>query len=176
MAMIECKECKQQVSNKAKTCPSCGAAVPKKVGCLQSIGIVGGVLILFLVLIGRNSGTEQNVAVTSQAEAPAEEVITATSREIATAYDENEAKGDALYKGKLVQVTGKVKSVIKDATNDTVIVLVGKQMFQSVHASMLDSEEQQAINVQKDHSVTLRCRGRGEVISSPMLDDCVFVN
>lgn len=30
MALIVCKECKNKVSDKAKTCPSCGAKVPKK--------------------------------------------------------------------------------------------------------------------------------------------------
>lgn len=30
MALIQCKECKSQVSTTAKSCPACGAAVPKK--------------------------------------------------------------------------------------------------------------------------------------------------
>ncbi|HCI3908997.1 TPA: zinc-ribbon domain-containing protein, partial [Pseudomonas aeruginosa] len=34
MALIKCKECGAQVSNKAKACPSCGAKVPKSVGVI----------------------------------------------------------------------------------------------------------------------------------------------
>jgi RNA polymerase subunit RPABC4/transcription elongation factor Spt4 len=30
MALVKCKECGEQVSNKAKTCPKCGAKAPKK--------------------------------------------------------------------------------------------------------------------------------------------------
>lgn len=30
MALIKCKECGEKVSNKAKTCPSCGVTVPKQ--------------------------------------------------------------------------------------------------------------------------------------------------
>jgi len=30
MALVKCKECGQQVSNKAKTCPQCGAPMPKR--------------------------------------------------------------------------------------------------------------------------------------------------
>lgn len=30
MALITCKECKNQVSDTAKKCPSCGAKVPEK--------------------------------------------------------------------------------------------------------------------------------------------------
>lgn len=43
MALIKCKECGQQVSNKAATCPSCGATIRRKSGCgsLIVLGIVG---------------------------------------------------------------------------------------------------------------------------------------
>lgn len=34
MAMIACKECGHQISSKAKSCPNCGAKVPKTVGIL----------------------------------------------------------------------------------------------------------------------------------------------
>ena len=173
MAMIECKECKQKVSSQAKTCPSCGAAVPKQVGCLQSIGIAIVALFLFMFIFGK--GTSKNDGTEASTAQPVEEVVIATSKEIAAAYDENEARGDALYKDKLIQVTGKVDSVNKDVTDNTVIILAGKKMFQSVHATLNDTEEQTAINVQKGQTVTLRCRGRGEVIGSPMLKDCVFV-
>ena len=30
MAIIECKECKHNISTKASSCPNCGAPVPKK--------------------------------------------------------------------------------------------------------------------------------------------------
>ena len=42
MALITCKECKEQVSNKATTCPKCGAPVPK--------GSAWGVLALGFVI------------------------------------------------------------------------------------------------------------------------------
>jgi len=48
MALTHCKECNQQISNKAEACPHCGAKVPKKtskvtwlvVGIL-AIGLIG---------------------------------------------------------------------------------------------------------------------------------------
>ena len=43
MALIKCKECKKEISNKAKTCPNCGAPVKRKrLGC--------GALILILII------------------------------------------------------------------------------------------------------------------------------
>lgn len=51
MAMIECKECKTPISNKAKTCPKCGAKVPQKTGLLTKlvavvigIGVIGAIV------------------------------------------------------------------------------------------------------------------------------------
>jgi hypothetical protein len=47
MAMIQCKECKQEVSSKAKTCPHCGIADPAltTAGKLTGCGII---IVLFL--------------------------------------------------------------------------------------------------------------------------------
>lgn len=43
MALTKCKECGSEVSNKAETCPKCGAKVKKSYGC--------GTLILVLIVL-----------------------------------------------------------------------------------------------------------------------------
>lgn len=45
MATRKCKDCGNQVSNRAKQCPHCGAPVRRKTGCL------GAIVILFLVFV-----------------------------------------------------------------------------------------------------------------------------
>lgn len=42
MALIKCKECGKEISNKAKTCPHCGAKVKKSasMGCLVMIIVI----------------------------------------------------------------------------------------------------------------------------------------
>jgi len=47
MAMKKCKECGNEVSTKAESCPKCGAVLKKKTGCLGYIGI--GIFILFML-------------------------------------------------------------------------------------------------------------------------------
>ncbi|MEC7120143.1 MAG: zinc ribbon domain-containing protein, partial [Pseudomonadota bacterium] len=47
MPIIECKECKGQVSSDAKTCPHCGAKVPKQVGLL--VGIFATLFVGFFI-------------------------------------------------------------------------------------------------------------------------------
>lgn len=46
MALKPCKECKQQVSTSAKTCPHCGVSKPTKSG----IGLGGGIVLTLVVL------------------------------------------------------------------------------------------------------------------------------
>lgn len=45
MALNKCKECGNEVSTKAKSCPKCGAALKKPGGCLRVLGIIIGVSI-----------------------------------------------------------------------------------------------------------------------------------
>ena len=47
MAMKKCKECGNEVSTKAESCPKCGAVLKKKTSCLGCIG--AGILILFVL-------------------------------------------------------------------------------------------------------------------------------
>lgn len=75
MALVKCKECGNQVSTKAKNCPTCGAKVVKKVG------IIGWLFVLVIVLpfawsIGGNMGKVDRQPVSS---APAAKVQTETT-------------------------------------------------------------------------------------------------
>lgn len=57
MALIQCKDCKTQVSNSAKVCPSCGAPVPKPTSriALFIAGIFG--LAVFSSIFNHNSSS-----------------------------------------------------------------------------------------------------------------------
>lgn len=48
MAMVKCKECGNQVSTKAKACPTCGAAQPKRTSVLTWVaaGLIGLIVIV----------------------------------------------------------------------------------------------------------------------------------
>jgi len=66
MALIHCKECDNEVSTKAKTCPRCGASVPKRPWGIICAGVFGG-----LIAIGALSGNQNSPASnSSHASAP----------------------------------------------------------------------------------------------------------
>ena len=54
MALMKCKECGEDVSSKAKTCPKCGAKVPKKTSLLTWLVLV---FIIFVVYAANQSPT-----------------------------------------------------------------------------------------------------------------------
>lgn len=66
MALITCKECKAQVSNQAKTCPQCGAKVPKKTSVLTWIF---GFVILGVVFASINKGESMKANAIAKQEA-----------------------------------------------------------------------------------------------------------
>jgi hypothetical protein len=66
MALAKCKECGQQVSNKAAACPGCGAPIKQQKSSLGCGGVfVIGIVLLFVVMC--SAGQDRN----KQAAAPA---------------------------------------------------------------------------------------------------------
>src|SRR5690554_5394975 len=60
MALIQCKECKSEVSDQAKTCPNCGAKVPQKTSIVTWLAFI---IIVFFVFSKLYS--EPNLATTN---------------------------------------------------------------------------------------------------------------
>ena len=89
------------------------------------------------------------------------------ARDLAAAYDDNEAAADAKYKDKLLEVSGVIASIDKGMLDETNVMLQGKNEFLHVAATLEKSEEQKAI--------TLRCTGNSEVAGMPMLKDCTIL-
>lgn len=48
MALIKCKECKAEISSKAKTCPQCGA--PVKAEASKTVLVIASIIFAFIVI------------------------------------------------------------------------------------------------------------------------------
>jgi ribosomal protein L37E len=58
MAMVKCKECGQSISNKAKSCPSCGAPIKKKTSILTWIvSVILSIIVIQSVIVSSGSNT-----------------------------------------------------------------------------------------------------------------------
>lgn len=81
MALIKCKECKSEVSSKAKTCPKCGAKIKQNMGCGALLGYSFLGLILYQVIAGMTSSqTDREVTAKTKSTSAAASPASAASK------------------------------------------------------------------------------------------------
>ncbi|HKX79601.1 MAG TPA: hypothetical protein VJM34_13870 [Novosphingobium sp.] len=85
------------------------------------------------------------------------------------AYAANEIAADQLYKGKPLKVSGTIADITSDVSDEPVLSLRVSD-FESVHATGLTKDV--AATLAKGQSITVSCVGAGEVIGTPLLNDC----
>ena len=89
-------------------------------------------------------------------------------------YQANEVAADEKYKGKELSVSGVVESIDKDYSDDVHIHIRTPNEFMGVDATLKDSETQKAAALLKGERIVVLCRGKGAVMGSPMLADCLI--
>lgn len=147
---------------------------------LKWIGIVVIALIV-LGFIGAMLGDDTDGATTSDTKPSGttavesnETALPVTAQQLFDAYDSNEVAADKQYKGKLLQIDGKVASIDSGLTDSAQVQLATSNDFMSVTATGDEAFDDAAAGLSKDQSVSLLCRGEGEIIGSPMVGDCVI--
>lgn len=176
MAMTKCKECGNDVSDKAEACPNCGVKVPKKAGLIIKLG-GGFVAIVFLIAIfapsKQGSTSSQQGGAATPATAPE---FKTTAKEIATAYNENTVAADAKFKGKRFEVTGTISDINTDMMDNAVLILKGGvNDFSDPHFQLSDVDKPKAATLKKGMKVALTCEGNGDMIKTPMMNDCSII-
>lgn len=100
MAMKKCKECGNDVSTQAESCPKCGAVLKKKTGCLGYIG--AGILILFVLGV---IGSLMNESTTSSSKPEAGLKIPSLGKQIVTFDEYQKIQNGMSYSG-VVSIIG----------------------------------------------------------------------
>ena len=110
MALIKCKECKKEVSNKAEKCPGCGAKIPTKISVIKIVGILFFGSIGVLLFMADKPGS----SVTSAAGREASAVKALQATDVALTKGKF---GNATVTGNVVNTTGKKLSYIQVELN-----------------------------------------------------------
>lgn len=190
MAIKKCGECGGQVSDKAEKCPACGAPVKKKAGFIKlALYGIGGFFGLFILIgiIAAASGDKkpsasasspQAAAANQPAAAPepaAPAFVDANLPEVLAAYKGNELKGDQLYKGKKIRLTGKVDDVKNDIMNNPFVTIgTGKQFeIPQIQCSLADTEAGKAADLAKGQEITVVGEVTG-LMMNVQLDECMI--
>lgn len=121
--------------------------------------------------------TETNNKITEKPAEPTKAVpqVVVTSANISKEYSENEVAADAKYKGKLIEISGKVYSIDNGLFDNEIIIRLsdGKYDLNNSWCYMKESEREKAISLKKGQQVTLIGTGDSATVSSPVLKDCV---
>lgn len=184
MALKACKECRKEISSDANPCPHCGKKNPHGMSAVMKygggfLGIMFGlpVLVGFCGAIASGNKSSNSTTSTAQAEeAPvaAQAPVAVDAMQLWRDYEANEVAADNAYKGRALAVTGVVASIDKNAFGSIIVRLATSNQFESVMATMEQSEANAAATLSKGVRVTVLCKGGTRIISSPSLDDCVF--
>jgi enamine deaminase RidA (YjgF/YER057c/UK114 family) len=102
--------------------------------------------------------------------------ISVTSIDIAKDYSENEVAADEKYKGKIIEISGKISSIDNGTFDDEMIIKLsdGQYDFSGPICYMEKSEREKVLALKKGASVTLIGEGNSATIGSPMLKNCTI--
>ena len=135
-------------------------------------------VVLFVIGLIFSSDDEGNASSSTETAStettPTETAIPVTATELYNAYDNNEVAADKQFKNKLLQISGTIESIDSGISDQAVLELGTGEMFMSVSAEGDDNFTDIASTLSKGQQVTLLCRGAGEVIGMPFVDECVF--
>jgi len=112
---------------------------------------------------------------TSFKEAPI--VLSTTSSELCSAYEDNELKADAEYKGKVLDVTGIIEDISRDIKGTPFVILgKGNGLAVGVKCEFSSEDETQLARLSKGEEITIRGKCVGYWIINVLLRGCSLVD
>jgi len=136
---------------------------------LVSIGLASGLMML------TNKDKPGIVSEQTEAKPPNLIQVDITPKNLTLAYEQDAAKADSLYKGKLINVTAIVKSIIKISKDSTSIFIDGGRGF-DISANFIQNEALKASALDINNEVIIQCIvDRTSDLRSVSLDNCSLI-
>lgn len=104
------------------------------------------------------------------------QTISATAKEVATTYDENQVAGDQKYFKKTVHLNGIISSINSGINNKPSISLVGKNLLQSPQVQFAAPDISRIAKLKKGQKISFVCNGAGVLIGAPVFNSCLFAD
>ena len=172
----QCSHCKSEIDATAKKCPKCMTDL-RNFFLRHPVWSIIGVLVL-LSIIGSASGTKSTTSIANNSNTPAvqneqEVSMKVTANELYEAYSANEVAGDAKYKGKLVEVSGTVDTIGKDALSFPYITfhVGGQYSLSRVQCVFPKTDEAQLAEVVKGKNMIIVGRVMGMTLGNIIIQE-----
>ncbi|MDE9495864.1 hypothetical protein KKJ09_20345 [Xenorhabdus bovienii] len=104
------------------------------------------------------------------------EYLVVSAGEMQKVYSANEAKGDKIYKGKKIIISGIVDSIDSSFGDIPVVTLKTGDMFNKVHVNFARKYRDIAAELNKNQKVKYACVGGSVIIGSPSVRDCTPIS
>jgi hypothetical protein len=202
MALITCEDCGKSISDRAPSCPHCGApgatAHPpplppplhqptaaalalakgnRKMGIGQKIlaGFFGSIaLILIIGAIGGKTPAPSGGSMSQTPTPPQKEIVRATAQELFDAYESNEVATDIRLKGKIIEISGSVQSIDKSVFDSMFVSLQTRNQFMPTKVQPNKQDESKIAGLRRGQQVVFQCQRIKRWVGSPMGEDCVL--
>ena len=145
-----------------------GSMFGKFFGCL-------GILVVLTVMVAMCSPASKKGDSEAASSATTGTPVEVTARELAAAYEENEAGAQLKYGKNPLIVTAVIQSINLGLGDKPYLVLRGTNEFMGPQAQLDEAGQAQAANLKKGQKISLRCAKVNEIAGTPMLDDCSIV-
>lgn len=108
----------------------------------------------------------------SKEQIQAEPLRAYTSAKVAQDYDDNTVAADIQYKGKRVKVSGRITDINTDFLGKPYLVLAGTNQFMGPQFNFEKSDMSSLATLKKGTQISVVCTGKGDVVKTPMFEDC----
>ena len=142
--IITCKTCGAEIAKNAKTCPSCGAKNKKGKKKWIILGII--LLVIIFIVIGSSGGDSKDIDYSKPD-------YTVSADTVISAYRNNSVSADETYKGKVIQVNGKVSNI-----SDSFIYLKGDEednWLNTVDCTLISGQDDIVRSLSKDMIISI---------------------
>lgn len=99
-----------------------------------------------------------------------------TARDLAAAYEENEAGAQMKYGKSVLNISGVIASIDLDMEDKPFLVLQGTNEFMGPQAKLDAASQAKAPALKKGQKIKLTCAKVTEMIGTPMLDGCSIIS
>jgi len=197
-----CNKCGKEISNDSRVCKFCGNTVSQQQTINYNINTANTVrtkkkvyqqwwfwlIIIFLAvgIIGTAiSGDSENIATRGninsnedKTQERQEDILKMNYEVLHKEYMDNPIAADAKYKGKTLQLTGKVDNIDREIAGNTYITFhVGeKYSFQDIRITFKKSQESEVAKLKKGQQITIQGECRGTLLSTTVsLNNCEII-
>lgn len=175
-AAVVCKHCGYSFEGTMPPTPEAARKHRLRNGCLIFVVALVGLGILGS-LAGKSGSASSSPAggIQDAATSPEPDLIKVTARELAQAYEANEAAAQQQYGAGPLLVTGTIASINLGITDQPFLVLAGTNAFLGPQAELSDASKPDASKLSKGQKIVMTCVSVSEIVGTPMLKDCTIV-